>query len=52
MRIEYWGRIRKTKSGSYYLTLPVAEAYKLSKTFANDIGDALVGAEVKVEVTL
>ena len=50
MRIEYWARVR-VRNNSYYITLPRAEAYKLTKVLAiEDLG--LEGTEVKVEVTL
>ena len=48
VKIEYWGRIRQTQSGSFYLTLPKHEAYKLQK----DQNSPIIGEEVKVEVTL
>lgn len=55
MRIEYWAHIRRTKSGSYYVTIPSGEAYKLSKAGKRgvlDVDHELVGQEVRVEVTL
>ena len=52
MRIEYWGRIR-VKNGSYYVTIPRDEIYKLQKHAVLGMGeDAIKGQEVRVEVTL
>ena len=55
VRIEYWGRIR-VKNGSYYVTIPAAEMYKLKKSLYGDgikmEPVMLEGKEVRVEVTL
>ena len=49
MRIEYWGRIR-VKNGSYYVTIPSGEVYKLTKHLftnsPNELGGRIAGQEV------